>query len=71
LLNTGGNLAGGVVALVVPVTVEAAGWMPALATASAFAVLAALLWLFVRCDRPLQEEASRFPATNRQMDMAG
>jgi ACS family glucarate transporter-like MFS transporter len=62
VLNTGGNLAGGVVALVVPVTVEAAGWMPALATASAFAVLAALLWPFVRCDRPLEADPLTAPA---------
>jgi ACS family glucarate transporter-like MFS transporter len=56
VLNTGGNTVGGVVALLVPVTVEALGWVPAMATASAFAILGALLWLWIRCDRPLATE---------------
>lgn len=52
VLNTGGNVVGGVVALVVPVIVSAAGWIPALVTASGFAFVAAGLWLFIRADRP-------------------
>jgi MFS transporter, ACS family, glucarate transporter len=51
LLNTGGNVVGGVVALLVPITAERAGWPAALATASLFAVAAALLWLGIRADR--------------------
>jgi len=64
VLNTGGNTVGGVGALLVPVTVEALGWIPAMATASAFAILGALLWLWIRCDRPLEDETSHFPATS-------
>ena len=36
-----------------PVTVEALGWPAALATASVFALVGALLWLGIRADRPL------------------
>jgi ACS family glucarate transporter-like MFS transporter len=53
VLNTGGNLVGGVVALLVPLTVETLGWIPALATGSAFAVVGALIWLTIRPDQPL------------------
>ena len=41
LMNTGGNLSGGVVALVVPLVVDRFGWPAALATGSAFALVAA------------------------------
>ncbi len=50
LLNTGGNLVGGVGALVVPLTVERFGWVPALATASVLALVSAALWFFIRAD---------------------
>lgn len=50
VLNTGGNVAGGIGALVVPITVEALGWTPALVTASLFAFVSALLWFFIRVD---------------------
>jgi ACS family glucarate transporter-like MFS transporter len=53
VLNTGGNVVGGVVALSVPLTVDAVGWVPALATACAFAMAGAALWLWIRADRPL------------------
>ncbi len=53
LMNTGGNVAGGIGALLVPITAEAMGWVPALATGSVFAVLGALIWLFVRADQPM------------------
>ena len=39
LMNTGGNLSGGVVALVVPLVVDRFGWPAALATGSAFALV--------------------------------
>ena len=51
LLNTGGNVVGGVVAILVPITAERVGWPAALATASLFALAAALLWLVIRADR--------------------
>ena len=53
VLNTGGNVVGGIGALLVPVTVEALGWPAALVTTSAFALVGALLWLAIRVDRPL------------------
>ena len=53
VMNTGGNVVGGIGALLVPITAEALGWVPALATGSVFAVIGAVLWLFVRADRPM------------------
>lgn len=50
VLNTGGNVVGGIGALTVPLTVRWLGWGPALATASLFALVAAGLWLFVRVE---------------------
>jgi sugar phosphate permease len=51
VLNTGGNLAG-FLAPVVGLIVDRLGWWSALATGSAFALLGAVLWLFVRADQP-------------------
>ena len=51
VLNTGGNVVGGFVALLVPYIVQWAGWPAALATAAVFAVAGALLWLLIRADR--------------------
>jgi ACS family glucarate transporter-like MFS transporter len=53
VLNTGGNVVGGIGALLVPITAQAFGWVPALATGSVFALLGVGLWLFVRADEPL------------------
>jgi len=53
VMNTGGNVAGGIGALLVPATAEAIGWMPALATGSAFAILGVGLWFFIRADKPI------------------
>ncbi len=50
-LNTGGNVVGGLVALLVPLTAERVGWPVALGTASLFALGGALLWLGIRADR--------------------
>jgi ACS family glucarate transporter-like MFS transporter len=57
VLNTGGNVVGGVGALLVPYTVEAFGWQAALATGSIFAVLGAVLWFWIRADRLFVEIA--------------
>jgi ACS family glucarate transporter-like MFS transporter len=51
VLNTGGNVVGGFVALSVPYIVKAAGWPAALASAAVFAVAGALLWLLIRADQ--------------------
>jgi len=53
VMNTGGNVAGGIGALLVPITAEAFGWVPALATGSVFALVAVGLWLFVRADKSM------------------
>lgn len=53
VLNTGGNVVGGIGALLVPITVQLVGWGPALATASLFAFLSAGLWFFIRADRAI------------------
>jgi ACS family glucarate transporter-like MFS transporter len=53
ILNTGGNIVGGVGAVLVPITAERLGWIPALGTASGFAIAGAALWLFIRADEPL------------------
>ena len=50
ILNTGGNVVGGVGALLVPLVVASVGWPAALASASLFAVVAALLWLWIEPD---------------------
>jgi sugar phosphate permease len=57
LMNTGGNLSGGVVALVVPLVVDRFGWPAALATCSAFAFVAAALWLVTSADVTMEERA--------------
>jgi len=53
VLNTGGNVVGGIGALLVPFTAEAFGWVPALATGSVFAIIGVGLWFFVRADKPM------------------
>jgi ACS family glucarate transporter-like MFS transporter len=53
VMNTGGNIVGGIGALLVPITAEAFGWVPALATGSVFAMIGVVLWLFVRADKPI------------------
>jgi ACS family glucarate transporter-like MFS transporter len=61
VMNTGGNVVGGVGALLVPLTVRSAGWPAALATAAGFAAVGALLWLWIRADResPAPAESAR------------
>ncbi len=50
ILNTGGNIVGGVGALLVPVTVATLGWPAALGTAAGFAIVGAALWLWIRAE---------------------
>jgi ACS family glucarate transporter-like MFS transporter len=58
VMNTAGNIVGGVGALLVPLTVRALGWPAALATGAAFAVLGTLLWCWIRADREFPPSAS-------------
>jgi ACS family glucarate transporter-like MFS transporter len=53
VMNTGGNVAGGIGALLVPITAETFGWVPALASGSIFAMIGVGLWFFVRADKPM------------------
>jgi hypothetical protein len=55
LMNTGGNLSGGLVALVVPLVVDRFGWPAALATGAAFALMAAGLWLVTSADVMMED----------------
>jgi ACS family glucarate transporter-like MFS transporter len=50
VLNTGGNVVGGIGALLVPITAQRFGWVPALGTASIFALVGAVLWVWIRAD---------------------
>ena len=59
VMNTGGNVVGGIVAILVPLIVRSTGWPAALASGTAFAVLGAVLWLWVRADRQFPEESAR------------
>lgn len=62
VLNTGGNVVGGIGALVVPLTVERLGWPAALATGSVFAVMAAGFWLVTETDRSMADPVDEGPA---------
>jgi ACS family glucarate transporter-like MFS transporter len=57
ILNTGGNLPGIVGGMLVPVTANLLGWPAAIATGSAFAIIGALLWIFIRADEPMCGDA--------------
>jgi ACS family glucarate transporter-like MFS transporter len=53
VMNTGGNVVGGIGAILVPVIAAAFGWVTALATGSVFALVGAGLWLLIEADRPV------------------
>ena len=57
IMNTGGNLGGVISTPLVPFMAERFGWFAALGTGSGFALLAAVLWLWIRVDRPFIEDA--------------
>jgi ACS family glucarate transporter-like MFS transporter len=59
VMNTGGNVVGGIGALLVPIMADAFGWVPALATGSVFALIGVGLWLFVRADRPMASSSGK------------
>ena len=61
VMNTGGNVVGGLVGVMVPLIARTLGWPVALATASAFAAVGAVLWIWIRADRQI-EEASSHPS---------
>ena len=44
-------------ALLVPLTASTLGWPVAMLTGTAFAVLSAILWMFIRADRTISDGA--------------
>ena len=58
IMNTGGNIAGGMGALLVPLLVERFGWSAALGSAAFFSLVGAVLWLFID---PAREMARATP----------
>jgi len=61
MLNTGGNISGGIGAVLVPVLAGAVGWTFAVASGAIFALVAAALWLGIRPDLALQSRAKQVP----------
>ena len=59
VLNTGGNLPGVLGGVLVPITAKYFGWAAAVSTGSLFALVGALLWLFIRADRSMEENNKR------------
>jgi ACS family glucarate transporter-like MFS transporter len=55
VLNTGGNVVGAVGGLLVPFTAKYLGWTVAVSMGGVFALIGALLWFFIRGDRPILE----------------
>lgn len=55
VMNTGGNVVGFIGGMLVPLTAATFGWVTAISTGAAFAVIGAALWLFIRGDRPMIE----------------
>jgi hypothetical protein len=57
VMNMGGNVVGGVAALLVPLVAQIFGWTMAVATGAGFALAGAALWLLIdpaqRIERPL------------------
>lgn len=53
VMNTGGNIVGFIGGMLVPVTAAWLGWVSAMSTGAVFAIVGAILWLFIRGDRPM------------------
>lgn len=53
ILNTGGNLPGIIGGMLVPVIANLLGWEAAIMTGSVFAIIGAVLWIFIRADEPM------------------
>ncbi|MES2525202.1 MAG: MFS transporter [Gemmatimonadota bacterium] len=58
LMNTGGNAAGGVGAMLVPVLAASFGWTVAVASGAVCALVAAVLWVGIRADVTIQSRAA-------------
>ncbi|MGH9842207.1 MAG: MFS transporter [Blastocatellia bacterium] len=58
IMNTAGNLGGVVSTALAPILVKQFGWLATFAFCSALAVLAGLIWLFIRSDQPADENVA-------------
>jgi hypothetical protein len=54
ILNTGGNVVGFFGGLLVPFIAEFFSWPAAMASGAGFALIGAVLWLFIRADQPMR-----------------
>ena len=59
VLNTGGNLPGVIGGMMVPVIAKLISWPAAIVSGSVFAIIGALLWLFIRADEPMSAGKER------------
>jgi MFS transporter, ACS family, glucarate transporter len=53
VLNTGGNVVGGIGAIIVPLIAKYFGWIVAIGSGAIFTFAAALIWLFIRADEEM------------------
>ncbi len=60
VLNTGGNLVGFMGGMLVPLTARHFGWAVAVSMGAVFALIAALLWFFIRGDRLMGNKEERW-----------
>ncbi len=58
IMNTAGNMGGVVSTAVAPIMVKQFGWFATFAFCSALAVVAGLIWLFIRLEQPADEAAT-------------
>jgi ACS family glucarate transporter-like MFS transporter len=65
VMNTGGNVVGGLAGVMVPLTARTLGWPVALGTASLFALIGAALWIWIRADKVVEQPSSQSPTIVR------
>jgi MFS transporter, ACS family, glucarate transporter len=63
IVNMGGQIGGAVTASLTPWIAQRAGWTSSFGLAALFAVMAAICWLFVHPEQPLELEAARGDGT--------
>ena len=56
-MNTAGNAVGGLGAVLVPFIAREMGWTMSVAVVSAFAIVGAALWIWIRLDHPVEAKA--------------
>jgi len=71
VLNTGGNVVGGIGALMVPLMVASLGWPAALTAASVFALVGAGLWLVIDAEERNPVGAERTVAMEARQGAGG